>query len=154
MILKFVVCRIGELVHRLEAALLAMAAERRCALSLERIGERLAGMGDRINLLRARIGEGPSDAALDPDCCLCDCLKGLKADIRDIRRQLSMLQGTRLSARLQRATARLASIAEHTYLSADRLQWEIGEHDRPWAVQLAHAQHQAASGAADSMHLA
>jgi len=118
-----------DLFRRAESMLLALGAERRCALRLDRVADRLAAMGARINELRARMQEGPVDETVDPDCGLRDSLKGLKEDIRDIRCQLGGLHSSRLSARLQRAFSRLHRIAEETYASADKLQWEIDEHD-------------------------
>lgn len=109
--------------------LASLGAERRCALRLDRLGDRLHVMGDRINVLRScmthEVGE-----AVDGDHALRDALKGLKEDIREIRCQLSSMQSPQLSARLLRAFARLAKIAEETYSRADKLQWEIDEHDQ------------------------
>ena len=134
--MKSLVHGMGGLLQRAEAALVALAAERRCAMRLEQIGQRLRLMGDKISLLRSRMREEVMDEPIDPDFCLRESLKGLKEDIRDIRRQLATLQGPQLSARLQRAFARLTKIAEETYASADGLHWEIGEHDQRWPVQL------------------
>lgn len=120
--------------RRLESFWLSLAAERRCAMRLDGVADRLAAMGRRINELRARLSEGGADEAVDADFLLRDALKGLKDDIRSIRCQLVGLHSPQLSARMQRAFARLSTIAEETYACADKLQWEIGEHDQAFAV--------------------
>ncbi|MES2901654.1 MAG: hypothetical protein V4723_18145 [Pseudomonadota bacterium] len=135
MTMKFFVHGVSDLLQRAEAALVALGAERRCAQRLDQIGDRLGLMGEKIDLLRTSMREHGADEAIDPDFCLRESLKGLKEDIRDIRRQLATLQAPQLGARLQRAFARLNKVAEETYASADKLQWEIGEHDRHWPLQ-------------------
>lgn len=118
-----------EVLRRIEPMLASLGAERRCALRLDRLGDRLCDMGARINLLRTRMAEELGEA-VDSDHLLRDALKGLKEDIREIRLQLAGMQSAQLSARLQRAFSRLGKIAEETYSSADKLQWEIDEHDQ------------------------
>lgn len=122
-----------ELQRRVELYLAALGAERRCALKLDRIGDRLLGMGSRINMLRERMQVGIVDEPVDDDGALRVSLKGLKEDIRGVRCQLFSMQGPGLSARLERAFARLNRIAEETYALADKLQWEIDEHDAKFA---------------------
>ena len=122
-----------EFLRRAELYMLALGSERRCALRLDRIADRLVTMGARINFLRERIDEGFAGEAIDTDLTLRASLKGLKEDIRGIRCQLVSMQGPQLSARLQRSFGRLAGIAEQTYSSADKLQWEIDEHDERFA---------------------
>ena len=107
----------------------SLGAERRCAMRLDRLGDRLHVMGERINLLRSRMAEELGEA-VDNDYALRNALKGLKEDIREIRMQLAGMASRHLSARLQRAFSRLGKIAEETYASADKLQWEIDEHDQ------------------------
>lgn len=118
-----------DVFRRAEHALIAIGAQRRCALRLDRVGDRLAAMGERINLLRSRMGDEVGEA-VDTDHMLRNALRGLKEDIREIRCQLASMRTPQLSARLQRAFCRLSKIAEETYASADKLQWEIEEHDR------------------------
>ncbi|MEJ7807466.1 MAG: hypothetical protein WKG03_16270 [Telluria sp.] len=120
---------VRDVFRRAEQAFAALGAERRCAVRLDRLGDRLNMMGARINLLRSRMLDEVGEA-IDTDHVLRDALKGLKQDIREIRCQLATLQTPQLSARLQRAFARLGKIAETTYASADQLQWEIDEHDQ------------------------
>ena len=117
-----------DLGRRASLALEALAAERRCALRLDRLGDRLDMMCERINLLRSRMLEETGEP-LDADHALRAALKGLKEDIREIRCQLAAMHTPLTGARLQRAFARLATIAEQTYASADKLQWEIEAHD-------------------------
>lgn len=116
--------------QRFEEMLIALGAERRCAQRLDRISDRLSGMGKKINSLRERMQDERLDTAMDADLALRDSLKALKQDIREIRCQLSTLHAAHLPARLQRAFLRLSAIAEETYAAADKLQWEIDEHDR------------------------
>lgn len=115
-------------VRRAELFLLALGAERRCAMRLDRVADRLAAMGARIDTLRTRMDCG-IDEAVDADGMLRDSLKGLKEDIRAIRCQLAGMRAAQLGARMQRAFARLSSVAAETYASADKLQWEIDAHD-------------------------
>lgn len=122
--------QVVEVIRRAEQYLSTLGAERRCAMRLDRVADRLASMGGRINVLRSRMNDGKSDEAVDADFVLRDALKGLKEDIRSIRCQLAGLHAPMLSARMQRAFTRLSKVAEETYTSADRLQWEIAEHDR------------------------
>lgn len=122
-----------DFLRRAELYLVSLGAERRCALRLDRVSERLRFMGSRINMLRERMAGDGMDEPIDEDRALRDSLKGLKQDIRAIRCQLFSMQGPGLSARLQRAFARLSKIAEETYASADKLQWEIDEHDGKFA---------------------
>ena len=119
-----------DAIRRVEEYLAALGAERRCAMRLDRVADRLAAMGGKIDTLRTRMNEGAADEAVDGDFKLRDALKGLKEDIRSIRCQLVGLHSSHLSARLKRAFARLTKVAEETYRSADQLQWEIAEHDQ------------------------
>ena len=118
-----------ESLRRAEMLLAALGAERRCAVRLDRLGDRLRVMGERINLLRSRMAEELGEA-VDSDHALRNALKGLKEDIREIRLQLAGMASKHLSARLQRSFSSLGRIAEETYASADKLQWEIDEHDQ------------------------
>lgn len=131
--LKFLLRDLHGMLQRAENWLTALAAERRCALRLDRVADRLLGMGEKIDNLRAYMQEVRGDEPVDQDATLRGALKGLKEDIRDIRRQLSSMALPGLSARIQRAMQRLHQIAEETYASADKLQWEIAEHDGKFA---------------------
>ena len=120
---------VHEFVKRAEHYLLALVAQRRCAIRLDGVADRLLAMRARINLLRERMDDGFADEPVDADASLRSSLKGLKEDIRGIRCQLASMQRPELGARLQRAFARLARVTEETFVSADKLQWEIDEHD-------------------------
>ncbi|MES2316786.1 MAG: hypothetical protein V4631_04760 [Pseudomonadota bacterium] len=128
--IKHVIRDLLDVFRRAELFLLSLGAERRCAARLDRVADRLAGMGARINTLRARMEAGTLDEAVDADGMLRDSLKGLKEDIRGIRCQLAGMRRPQLSARMQRAFARLSRVAEETYACADKLQSEIDEHDQ------------------------
>ena len=117
-----------DLLRRWGSWLTALGAARRCAVRLDCISERLGAMGERINQLRERM-EGDIDEPIDEDWSLRASLKALKEDIRGIRCQLSGMDTPHLSARLKRAFSRLGKVAEETYAGADKLQWEIDEHD-------------------------
>jgi hypothetical protein len=114
--------------RRANLALASLAAERRCALRLDRVGDRLDMLCERINLLRSRMRDDAGEA-VDTDHALREALKALKAEVREIRCQLAAMHTPQLGARLQRAFGRLARIAEQTYACADQLQWEINELD-------------------------
>ena len=131
--LKFLLRDLYGIMQRAENWLAEVAAQRRCALRLDRVADRLMGMGEKIDSLRDYMQEVCGDEPVDQDATLRAALKGLKEDIRDIRCQLSSMASPALSARIQRAMQRLNQIAEETYASADRLQWEIAEHDGKFA---------------------
>lgn len=90
-------------------------------------------MGRKISSFEASLLAGAFREAVDADFTIRDMLQGLKDDIRNIRCEMSALPlescvglgGQRLSA----AIARLQAVAQQTYLAADRLLWEIEEHD-------------------------
>jgi len=131
--IKHFIRDVQDVFRRVESYLLSLGAERRCAMGLDRVADRLASMGAKINLMRSRMRDGGMEVAIDADCSLRDALRGLKDDIRGIRRQLAGMQTPQRSARLQRAFAHLGKIAEETYVCADRLQWEIDEHEQKLA---------------------
>jgi len=130
--IKHVIRDVLDVFRRAELFLAALGAERRCAMRLDRVADRLASMGARIDTLRTRMDAG-IDEAVDADGMLRDSLKGLKEDIRGIRCQLSSMRRPQPSARMQRAFSHLSSVAAQTYASADKLQWEIDEHDERYA---------------------
>jgi hypothetical protein len=122
--LKLLLREVALLARQSRNSLIALAAERRAAMRLDRLADRLAGMGYKIDLLRKRMDQG-LDEPLDADASLRVALGALKEDIRTVRGQLLSLAGPGSSARLQRAFNRLSAIAEKTYAAADKLQWEI-----------------------------
>ncbi|RSZ57084.1 hypothetical protein HF313_10710 [Massilia atriviolacea] len=123
-LLKLLLREVSQIARHGRNSLIALAAERRAAMRLDRLADRLAGMGYKIELLRKRMEQGLDDA-LDADATLREGLRGLKDDIRTVRSQLVSLSGPGSSPRLQRAFNRLSAIAEKTYAAADKLQWEI-----------------------------
>ena len=130
--IKLLIRDVLDVFRRAELLLLALGAERRCAMRLDRVAERLDAMGTRIDMLRSRMDRG-IDEAVDADGMLRDSLRGLKEDIRGIRCQLAGMHSPRLSARMQRAFSNLSCVAAQTYASADKLQWQIDEHDESYA---------------------
>lgn len=131
--IKHVIRDVLDVFRRAELLLLSLGAERRCALRLDRVADRLLVMGGRIDALRERIDGAGVDEAVDADGMVRDSLKGLKEDIRVIRCQLAGMRRPKLGARMQRAFARLSRVAEETYAKADKLQWEIEEHEQRFA---------------------
>lgn len=127
--LKMFIRDVLDVFRRAEKLLLSLGAERRCAMRLDRMADRLLAMGERIDVLRSRMGGGV-DEAIDADGSLRDALKGLKDDISGIRCQVGGMGRPNLNARVQRAFARLSKVAAQTYARADKLQWEIDEHDQ------------------------
>lgn len=128
-VIKLIWCELSALALRAEGVLTGLAAERRCAMRLDAVADRLTRMAHNINGLRARLSEGDGDEPVDEDATLRTALKGVKEDIRDIRCQLAGMHSLPISARIERAILRVGRIAEETYASADKLQWEIAEHD-------------------------
>ena len=90
-------------------------------------------MGRKITSFEASLVAGAFREAVDADFSIRDMLKGLKEDIRTIRCEMSAvppgscvgLGGQRLGAAIEQ----LQVVAQQTYVAADRLLWEIGEHD-------------------------
>ena len=90
-------------------------------------------MGRKITTFESSLVGGAFREAVDADCSIREMLKGLKEDIRNIRCEMSAVPlescegvgGSRLSAAIEQ----LQAVARDTYLAADRLFWEIEEHD-------------------------
>lgn len=122
--LKLLLREVSMIARNGRNSLIALGNERRAAMRLDRLADRLAGMGYKIEMLRKRMEAG-LDEPLDADASLREALKSLKEDIRTVRSQLYSLTGPGSSPRLQRAFSRLSAIAEKTYAAADKLQWEI-----------------------------
>jgi len=129
--MKSLLREVSAAFQRFEDGMIALGAERRCARRLDLMSERLQQLGGKIVHLHQRLHEEAADTRVDADLTLRESLKGLKEDIRDIRCQIASLHGAGLPGRLQRAFRRLSQIAEETYAAADRLQWEVDDHDRP-----------------------
>lgn len=105
----------------------------RCARRMESLAERLTSMRRKINAFEASLAAGAFKEAVDADFTIREMLKGLKEDIRHIRCEMAavpMASRTGFGGqRLGEAIANLHAVAEETYVAADRLFWEIGEHD-------------------------
>lgn len=108
----------------------------RCARRMNGLATRLESMRCKIVAFEASIVGGAFKDVVDADFTIRAMLKGLKEDIREIRCEMAAVPkaartgpgGERLSA----AIVRLHSVAQATYVAADRLLWEIGEHDRKY----------------------
>lgn len=105
----------------------------RCASRMNRLAVRLESMRRKIVVFEASIVGGAFREAVDADFVIRAMLNGLKEDIGEIRCEMAAVPmaarigpgGQRLSA----AIAHLHAVAQETYVAADRLLWEIGEHD-------------------------
>ena len=127
---KFIVGNLADLCRRFQEMLVAIGAQRRCAQRLDAVGDRLLTMGVKIKRLRAHLHAGSFDESIDSNGSMRGSLKSLKMDISEIRCELASLEPPNASARLARAFKRLGKIAQDTYALADKLQWEIDEHER------------------------
>ncbi|MGZ8294072.1 MAG: hypothetical protein ACXWVG_13580, partial [Telluria sp.] len=115
------------------AVLPPLVRQTRCARRMEHLAMRLGLMRRKIGAFEASLLDGSFREPVDADFAIRAMLKGLKEDIRDIRREMAAVPpmaargygGTRLCA----AMDKLHAVAEETYAAADRLLWEIGEHD-------------------------
>lgn len=128
--LKIIAGTLAEAWRRFQEALASIGAYRRSAQRLDALGDRLLQMSGKIDRLRTHMSGAGAGRPVDRDGSLRGFLKELKQDIREIRCQLAGWQGGSANARLQRAVMRLSRIAENTYALADKLQWEIDEHER------------------------
>lgn len=127
---KFIVGNLADAGRRFQEVLAALGAQRRCAHRLDAVGDRLLGMSVKITRLRTHLHAGNFDESIDSNGSMRGSLKSLKGDISEIRCELASLEPPGASARLARAFKRLGKIAQDTYALADKLQWEIDEHER------------------------
>jgi hypothetical protein len=111
----------------------ASIIELRYARRMDRIAQRLLGMQVKLTEFEQRIRDGYYKEEIDGDNSFRSMLKGLKEDIRTVRLEVSAmheLNRRRMGgARLDRALTELRKVAEDTYGAADRLLWEIDQHD-------------------------
>lgn len=105
----------------------------RCARRMNSLAARLESMRRKIAAFEASIVGGSFKEAVDADFTIRAMLKGLKEDISEIRCEMAAVP---IAARqgpggehLSEAIAQLHAVAQATYVAADRLLWEIGEHD-------------------------
>lgn len=108
--------------------------EFRCAHRIDVLTRRLTGMQRKIANMSAHVLSGSTRGAVDADHSLRRMLAELKQDLNDVRRDLATWHTRecrgRTGAVLAAAIGRLNRIAADTYMAADRLVWEIDEHDR------------------------
>jgi hypothetical protein len=137
---KILVCEVLLACHRARAhwrgLLLLMppfVKQLRCARRMESLAVRLASMSRKISAFETSLLDGAFKEAVDADFAIREMLKGLKEDIRTIRCEMAAVPINARSgycgARLREAIDHLRTVAEETYVAADRLLWEIGEHD-------------------------
>jgi hypothetical protein len=127
--------RLKNLRLALLASLPAVVVETRCAIRMEGLANRLGRMHDKIMSFESHIHQGHFTDEIDADRSIRDMLRGLKQDIRTVRCEVASLEPVRREGygalRLRAALARLHRVAEQTYAAADRLLWEIAQHDGP-----------------------
>jgi hypothetical protein len=115
----------------------ALFVELRCARRIDALGRRLTRMQGKIGVMSAHVLSGDADAAVDADRNLRRMLAELKEDINAIRRDLALWYARecrgRTGPKLAASIERLNRIAANTYAAADRLEWEIDEHDGRYA---------------------
>lgn len=112
----------------------ALFVEFRCARRIDALSRRVRGMQQKIARMSAHVLSGRAGGAVDADRSLRRMLADLKLDLNGVRRDLASWHARecrgRTGALLAAAIERLNRIAAETYLAADRLEWEIEDHDR------------------------
>ncbi|WP_147373794.1 hypothetical protein [Massilia cavernae] len=110
-----------------------LVRQTRCARRMEFLAVRLGQMRRRIAAFESSLLNGAFREPVDADCAIRGMLKGLKEDIRHIRCEMAAVPALAARGyggrRLRAAMDKLHTVAEETYAAADRLLWEIGEHD-------------------------
>lgn len=106
----------------------------RCANRIDAMTRRLLRMRARIRAMSGHLMSGALKDALDADGTLARMLADLKEETRLLRYQLAQWHVNeckgRAGMRLKASMLVLNRIAADTYVAADRLAWEILEHDR------------------------
>jgi hypothetical protein len=130
--LFFGVVRIGFML-RLEHWPASILVQWRCAKRIDAMTRRLLRMRAKIRALSGHLMSGALKDALDPDGTLAGMLDDLKEETRTLRFQLAQWHlrecKGRAGVRLKASMLVLNRIAAETYAAADRLAWEIVEHD-------------------------
>ena len=112
----------------------ALFVEFRCARRIDALSRRVGRMQQKIARMSAHVLSGRAKGAVDADRSLRRMLAELKLDLNGVRRDLANWHAKecrgRTGALLAAAIERLNRIAADTYLAADRLEWEIEDHDR------------------------
>jgi hypothetical protein len=105
----------------------------RCAKRIDAMTRRLLRMRAKIRALSGHLMSGALKDPLDPDGTLAGMLGDLKEETRTLRFQLAQWHlrecKGRAGMRLKASMLVLNRIAAETYAAADRLAWEIVEHD-------------------------
>jgi hypothetical protein len=126
------VVRIGFML-RLQHWPASVLVQWRCAKRIDAMTHRLVRMRGKIRALSGHLMSGALKDALDPDGTLAGMLGDLKEETRTLRFQLAQWQlrecKGRAGVRLKASMLVLNRIAADTYAAADRLAWEIVEHD-------------------------
>lgn len=116
--------------HHLPASLLV---QWRCANRIDAMTRRLLRMRAKIRAMSGHVMSGALKNALDPDGTLGGMLGDLKEETRTLRYQLAQWHVNeckgRAGVRLKASMLVLNRIAADTYAAADRLAWEIVQHD-------------------------
>lgn len=106
----------------------------RCAKRIDAMTHRLLRMRAKIKALSGHLMSGTLHDALDPDGTLATMLSDLKDETRTLRYQLAQWHlrecKGKAGVRLRASMLVLNRIAAETYAAADRLAWEIVEHDQ------------------------
>jgi hypothetical protein len=130
--LFFGVVRIGFML-RLQHWPASILVQWRCAKRIDAMTRRLLRMRAKIRALSGHLMSGALKDALDPDGTLAGMLGDLKEETRTLRFQLAQWHlrecKGRAGVRLKASMLVLNRIAAETYAAADRLAWEIVEHD-------------------------
>lgn len=123
-------------VHHLPAALLV---QWRCANRIDAMTRRLLCLRAKIRALSGHVMSGALRDALDLDGTLAAMLAELKEETRTLRYRLAQWHlkecRGRAGMRLKASMLVLNRIAAETYAAADRLAWEIMEHDAAIGAQ-------------------
>ena len=127
--IKLIIGSFLDLRQRLESLLLSAAAQRRSARKLDALGDRLLRLHGKIERMREHVQQERVNKPYDHDRSLRAMLAGFKEDVGFIRCQLVQMQAGGSTPRLDRAFDRLGQIASRAYAAADKLQWEIDDHD-------------------------
>ena len=126
------VVRIGFML-RLQHWPASVLVQWRCAKRIDAMTHRLVRMRAKIRALSGHLMSGALKDALDPDGTLAGMLGDLKEETRTLRFQLARWHlrecKGRAGVRLKASMLVLNRIAADTYAAADRLAWEIVEHD-------------------------
>lgn len=127
--IKLIIGSFLELRRRFGIVLMAATAERHGARKLDAMGDRLLRLHGKIERMREHMQQEGVAAPYDRDRSLRASLAGFKEDVGFIRCQLVQMQAGGSTARLDRAFDRVGQIAARAYAAADKLQWEIDDHD-------------------------